>query len=303
MGIVHGMKPVPCSAHKGSSKAESTGTGSVGRITWLASYPKSGNTWLRAFLANYCGNADRPFDINTLPHFSHGEMAPGLYETLSRRGIGEISDEEVQRLRPEVHRVIASFDREPNFVKTHNAIAVLFDVPTITPEVTEAAVYVVRNPLDVMISYADHFGLGLDKTIEQISSASNRTATTEKNVFQYLGNWSQHVRSWAEAPGLGTHVVRYEDMLNRPTRAFGEVVAYLGLENGRERLRRAIRFSSFRVLKIQEERHGFYERSRHSRTFFRSGQARQWKKALTAQQIQAVLADHGEVMARYGYLS
>lgn len=271
-------------------------------ITWLASYPKSGNTWLRTFLANYCDDRAEPFEINRLPYFSHGEMSVGIFEAIADKKVGQLADEVLQRLRPEVHRQIAALEREPNFVKTHNAIAVLFDVPTVTPEVTKAAVYVVRSPLDVALSYADHYGLTIDTAIEQMGSASNRTRTTDRNVFQYLGDWSQHVRSWAEAPGLGAHVVRYEDMADRPKGAFGDIVTYLALRNEAERLRRAIRFSSFRVLKSQEARQGFYERSRHSEAFFRSGRTRQWKTVLTTKQIDAIVTAHGETMATFGYL-
>ncbi|MEJ2083836.1 MAG: sulfotransferase, partial [Acidobacteriota bacterium] len=35
-------------------------------IVWLASYPKSGNTWLRAFLMNFLDPGKRPVDINQL---------------------------------------------------------------------------------------------------------------------------------------------------------------------------------------------------------------------------------------------
>ncbi|MDP6705444.1 MAG: sulfotransferase domain-containing protein [Alphaproteobacteria bacterium] len=274
----------------------------MGRITWLASYPKSGNTWLRVFLANYCNNLPRPFDINDLPYFSQGEMAAGLYEKVSKKRVVDMTTEELQRLRPKVHHIIASFDHRPNFVKTHNAIAMLFDVPTITSKVTKSAVYVIRNPLDIVTSYADHFGRTIDETIEQMGSSGNRTSTTEKLVFQYLASWSDHVRSWTEAPGLNAHVVKFEDMLERQTATFALVVDYLALPPDDEKLHRAIRYSSFSELRAQEESRGFYERSRNSGAFFRSGRVGQWRETLSSGQIDAIVARHGDVMSKYQYL-
>lgn len=274
----------------------------MAQITWLASYPKSGNTWLRAFLANYLSDGKRAVEINTLPYFSHGEMAGGLFQQIARRPLNALTERDIQRLRPTVHGIVARLDRDPNFVKTHNALVSLFGVPIITPQVTRNAIYVIRNPLDVVISYADHHGLTIDKAIEQMARADNRTPTTEKQVFQFLGRWCDHVRSWLTAPGLKCHVVRYEDLLRDPQESFGAVGAFLGIAAKRSRLVRAIHHSSFRVLQTQESTSGFYERSQHSAAFFRAGESDQWKRTLTASQVDRIVSTHGEVMARHGYL-
>ena len=105
-------------------------------IIWLASYPKSGNTWVRLFLANLFSDARHPVDINKLPGFTFGEHRADFYETLSGRPLSALSDEEINRMRPEVHRHIAGSRRETIFVKTHAAITVLDGVATITPDVT-----------------------------------------------------------------------------------------------------------------------------------------------------------------------
>jgi LPS sulfotransferase NodH len=201
-----------------------------------------------------------------------------------------------------VHRLLAGLRPETVFVKTHNAIAVQDGVSTVTPEVTAGAIYVVRNPLDVAVSYADHYGLTLDQTVEAISSPENHVVTSETAVFQHLGDWSGHVRSWTEAPGLAPHLVRYEDLLDDPQAGFGRIVRFLGLDTPRARLRRAIRFAAFDEVKRQERRHGFTEKSRSSAAFFRQGKAQQWRKVLTPSQIDAVTRAHGAVMERYGYL-
>ena len=271
-------------------------------ILWLASYPKSGNTWLRIFLANLFSDSGKAYDINALGRFAYGEMSADLYEKVAGKPVADMDDPELHRLRPRVHRLLAGLASGTVMVKTHNAIAVQDGVATVTPEVTEGAIYLLRNPLDLVLSYADHYGLMLDQAVAAIASVENRIDTSERAVFQHLGDWSGHVRSWTEAPGLAPHLVRYEDLLADPQAGFAGIVGFLGFATPRSRLRRAIRFASFDEAKRQERRHGFAERSRNSNSFFRQGRAGQWSKALTPKQIDAVTEAHGPVMERYGYL-
>lgn len=272
-------------------------------ILWLASFPKSGNTWLRAFLANLLSNAREPVDINALPQFGWGDAKAELYEKVAGKPAKEMSDEELHLLRPRVHRLMCTLrGGDTVMAKTHNALTTLGGVPTITPEATAGAIYVVRNPLDVTSSYASHFGLSVDDTIEAMAADSNFITTTDKFVFQMLRSWSTHVRSWTEAPGLDPLVVRYEDMARKPGKTFGRVVRFLGLNSPQDRVERAIRFSSFRELARQEEARGFVERSANAQRFFRQGRAGGWRAALTGEQIERVIAAHRDVMRAHGYL-
>ena len=108
--------------------------------------------------------------------------------------------------------------------------------------------------------------------------------------------------SWTARPNPGLHVVRYEDMLERPQNAFGNIVKFLRLDATRQRIDKAIRHASFKVLRNQEERDGFHERSEHAERFFRSGKAGAWRDALTPRQVAAVVERHSKQMARFGYL-
>ena len=69
-------------------------------IIWLASYPKSGNTWLRAFLANYLQDPAEPLPINDLPNHILGDSSVFQYERFSNKSIADMSDEEITQLRP-----------------------------------------------------------------------------------------------------------------------------------------------------------------------------------------------------------
>ena len=197
-------------------------------VLWLASYPKSGNTWVRAFLANYLVNADSPVSINELPEFVRGDGPKHYYEEVLGYPISKpLSPKETQELRLIVHEKFAYESQNTTIVKTHNAIAYLDDIPTINPKATEGAIYIMRNPLDVALSYAHHYGMTYDKAIERLASEQNSLGGTERQVFQFLGSWSEHVRSWVEAPGLKLHVMRYEDMILDASKVFTKLLEFL----------------------------------------------------------------------------
>lgn len=272
-------------------------------IVWLSSYPKSGNTWTRVFLANLFANSDKPVDINSLPNFTFGEHRGEYYERFSGKTLPELTDEEINQLRPTVQRHIASAGRQQTlFVKTHSAITHLEGVPTILPEVTDGAIYIIRNPLDVAVSYSHHLDISYDEAVDAMGISSNRLATVDNFAFQLLGSWTDHVRSWLMAPGLQPHVMRYEDMLTRPEVAFGSLVRFLRLPENPTRLRKAIKFSSFKTLAKQESDHGFIEASKKAKRFFRAGKSAAWQTELNQGQIDKIVHDHGEYMLKFGYL-
>lgn len=274
----------------------------MSQILWLASYPKSGNTWLRAFLANYLSDARRPVAVNTLPEFSRGDMRAEPYEQLAGRTADTLTWPEINQLRPQVHRRLASSREGIVFVKTHSVLGSIEGVPTITPDVTFGAIYVVRNPLDVTVSFADHYGLSLESGTRALCFSGLRIEPKDGHVPQPVSDWTTHVQSWRKAPGLYVHVMRYEDMLSSPQSTFGKLLDFLKLKKERERLMRAIRHSSFRVLAEQERAGGFVEKSRSAERFFRAGQAGGWRQALTPAQVEMIITAHRPLMQELGYL-
>ena len=274
----------------------------MGSILWLASYPKSGNTWLRAFLANFLTGAKTPFPINELSDFTASDIRAGYWEEVAQRPLHEMDDAALHQLRPRVHRYLAELRPDTTLVKTHNALITYDGIPTITPEVTAGAIYVVRNPLDVVVSFSHHQGVTIEDAVSQICDTNNHMVTAGRSVFQILGTWQNHVFSWLQAPGLTVHLVRYEDLLADPQRHFGIIAGFLGLKPSQEELARAIRFASFRKLKDQEESNGFRERSPRNPSFFREGRRDGWREVLSPEQVERIVEANRVGMTRFGYL-
>lgn len=275
----------------------------MGGIIWIASYPKSGNTWMRAFLHNLLRNPDKPVPINELTQFTLGDTLAEFYEAAAGRPLDGMTDEDFAALRPKVHRWFTTQSTDSVFVKTHMALAEVGGASTITMECTAGGIHIVRDPRDVALSAASHFGTDVDGAITIMNSPTARSKFDGINAPQYYGTWSQHVSSWMSVEHKQFITVRYEDMLERPGPTFGRVAKFLRLKPPPQRLVKAIRFSSFDVLQKQEKETGFIERSdRTDKAFFRSGQSGQWRHDLTAEQIKRIEDAHADVMRKLGYV-
>ncbi len=278
----------------------------MGGIYWLASYPKSGNTWLRAFLHNLRVDGDAPVDINEL---TTGAIASGRgwIDDVLGFDSDHLTPDEVDRLRPDVYRWSVHAE-EVGYHKIHDAYTVLPDgEPLVSREGTLGAVYIVRNPLDVAPSTASHYGCTVDRAIAimgfpELAVAARRDGIARQQVRQRLLSWSAHVASWIDAPGLRCEVVRYEDLAARPLETFTRAAAFLDLPTDRPRVEKAIRHSEFSELRRQEDERGFHERGSRSEPFFRRGRAGGWRDSLTPEQVERIIDDHGAVMRRIGYL-
>lgn len=276
----------------------------MGNIVWLASYPKSGNTWLRAFLANFVANGEQPVSLDRLPHYCDDEALPDIYNELAGKSSADLTLDEIAVLRPQVQAQIAARSQGTRFVKTHNRMGMFNCHQLQNMSVTAGAIHVVRNPMDVAISMTHHFGLSVDEAIERLGNEN--VATRNENLFvtQILGSWSSHTKGWAnsESPLPPRLTLRYEDLLQNPGKHFAKVARFIGHGNDRARIDRAVRNSTFNNLFAMEKTHGFKEASDKSKRFFRAGRMGEWRDVLTRDQIERVITDHREQMKRFKYL-
>jgi hypothetical protein len=274
-----------------------------GRILWLASYPKSGNTWVRLFLANLDAAEEMPVSINEI---DRTPMAAGrdLFEDVTGLESSELTPDETLRLRREVFQWVS--DHAPSVMpcKIHDAFIRLPDGrPLIEPAATYGALYIIRNPLDVAVSLRHHLGLTVDAAIDRMEDDGFRLGGRGRTQLrQPLGTWSEHVSSWVSAVGIPVLSVRYEDLSADPDGTFARVVTFSGSRADSARIRKAVRFSGFDEARRQEEDSGFHERPSGAERFFRSGRVGGWRDELTEAQVDRLVSAHHEVMRQFDYV-
>lgn len=270
-------------------------------LVWLASYPKSGNTWTRVFLANYIFNRREPMPINEVHRVGMGDSIPQTYARVAGGPFDPADHRRALELRPRVLSAIVANNADVNFVKTHNARTRAFGTELIPTALTRAAVYIVRHPLDVACSYARHYAMTPEQALEAMGREDNTIVGNQASVPQYLGSWAGHVRGWTRHRDFPVVVLRYEDLLADPETGFARVLKLIGMPVDEERLERAVRFSSFEELSRQEAADGFVEKSPAAERFFHSGGSGRWREALPPEAVAAFARTNARAMEARGY--
>ncbi len=272
-------------------------------ILWLASYPKSGNTWMRAFLANLILDAPAPLPLKRIGEVCPSEPAEIWFRPFVEGKVADLPAREIAALRVKAQERVVSLNKNVVPMKTHSYLGEDCGHPIFSMSATFGAVYILRDPRDVAISAADHFGKTLDGMIEMMADPLAIGAPMPGTIVHELqSSWSNHVESWTKWNHPGIFVVRYEDLLADPLDQFGRIARHFGIATDAARIARAVEFSTFKQLQAMEAEQGFVERSLHSERFFRSGRAGGWQEKLTPEQARRIESDHGAQMKRYGYL-
>jgi aryl sulfotransferase len=275
-------------------------------IVWLASYPKSGNTWFRVFLSNLLSGKEEPVSINEL-YSTPIASSRSLFDTIAGVSGSDLTQEEIEELRPEVYRQIAMEAQETIFHKVHDAWRLTPSGKSMFPaEVTKGVIYFIRNPLDVTVSFAFHGSRPPGKMIRQVNNKNHAFCQKNDRIYnqllQPLSDWSGHVKSWVDDSGLPVMVLRYEEMLNDTFNSFKAALEFIGLEKSDQEISKAIEASTIEKLSAMEKREGFTEKPLVMEAFFREGRAGSWKSYLAKEEIDTLINSQRAFIERFGYL-
>lgn len=282
---------------------------STNKIIWLASYPKSGNTWFRSFLTALKSDFEA-FNINELKTdgiFSGKESLENVLDVEA----DFLYQNEIEQFQRIAWNFISSSSKNKKFVKIHDAFTYVNENEgkTLIPEEgTFKAVYFVRNPYDVVPSLANHNGKGIESTVAFIndSHASFINTNKKKNraanqFYQHLGTWNEHVKSWLERPRFPVLFIRYEDMKMSPFDTFKKAIEFMELDYSDEQILLALEMTKFENLRKQEEERGFREKSTKTKFFFNKGEMNYGKSLLSEEQIIRINTVNEEMMKHFGY--
>jgi aryl sulfotransferase len=275
-------------------------------LIWLVSYPKSGNTWVRAFMSAYHTGS---VDVNNL-YGTPIASARFMLDKQLRTKTAELGDAATEAMRPQAYiNLSAKFDRRgaPGIVKAHDRFKLTSSGRPLFPRVvTKATIYIVRDPLDVTVSLSHHLGISLELAADWICNEQfqllSQGAGVKSQVRQLIGSWKTHVASWIDRKPYNVHLVKYEDMHADPVKAFSGILAAMGFEVDQARVAAAAHACRFPALQAQELMKRFKESSpKADRVFFRRGRVGDYSRELAPALVDKVRNYSADMMGRLGY--
>ncbi len=278
-------------------------------IIWLASYPKSGNTWIRHFLASLIYSNQGKADLDKLgfimqyPKRDQFEKLVTDYNDFNQIKKNWINSQNIINSDNKVkifktHHVLCSLDKE-NFTDEKNTLG---------------AIYIVRDPRNVISSLLYHFNLSSIEEAVAFIKEEKKFIGNVKNKVNYplhtlIGSWKTNYNSWKNI-GKNFLLVKYEDLILNPNTEFKKIANYItntiNIKFSEEQIKKGIEDSSFKNLRKLEDKNGFIESieglNNKKKKFFNLGPNNNWKKSLNKKYVVEIENSFRDEMKELGYI-
>ena len=256
-------------------------------IVWLASYPKSGNTLLRSILSSYFYSKEGEFSFNNLNYISQFPLTSQFMSA----GIDIDNDEEVFKNFINVQNFLNQEKGKVKFLKTHSALSKMHGCNFTDLNNTLGAIYIVRDPRNVVNSLAHHNDLSIDEAADTMIDNSKFLLKSVKNCRVFLGSWSFNYNSWKNLQVKNKYLlIKYEDLINKKKTTMLKILKFLdqlGMKSQLDmvKLNKAIKSTDFKKVKNLEQNETFYEGVLDTKTgkrkiFFNLGPNNDWRRFL-----------------------
>ena len=277
-------------------------------IVWLASYPKSGNTWVRLFLNSLLNDKTNEVDINNIQI----RQFPLRYD-FSNLNI------DMDNIQEFISNCIVcqdkiNLDNSIKIFKTHNAFWKAGNNQFTNEENTKGVIHIVRDPRNIITSVKNHFSRknydeALKFMTDEKKSLGSRTKKKDTDLPTVVSSWSNHYKSWKKMK-KNYLLIKYENLLNNPKDEFNKIINYLdknlNLTFNNNKIENAIKNSDFKKLKYQENEKGFKEAAKDEngniKKFFFLGPKNDWKILLDEGTIKKIEDTFKNEMTELGYL-
>jgi len=282
-------------------------------IIWIASYPKSGNTWIRSMLSSYLYTQNGKFTFETLKQIER-------FSVRNKKINGTKYQSQVSKEWIPTQEFINK-DNKIHFLKTHNAMCSINQNKFTDKNNTKAAIYIVRDPRNVITSISNHYEFNIDESLDFLTNKrkiifpnkneNNETLPKTQNDFNFLGDWQDHYLSWKNIYFCPIKIIKYEDLISEPKKIFTEILIFLSklfdLKIDYNKIDNSISTTNFQFLSNLENKQGFEEsafslKEKKNIKFFNLGQKNDWRKILDKKIAKKIEIHFKNVMSELNYL-
>ena len=282
-------------------------------IIWLASYPKSGNTFLRSLLTSYLLTDDGKFDekklkeINQFPNLS-------LFKNL---GVDTSDDLQIVKNYVKAQEKINSLDANKiRFIKTHSSLNDINGYKFTDLKNTLGVIYIVRDPRNVVSSWAKFASQSVEQaadTMIQSYRFGGDMNKSEKSLV-YMGTWNSNFNSWKSFKDIRRYLlIKYEDLIKDRDLELRKILKFLCNLQGvkfqidQKKFKNVIESTGFERMQKLEKEQGFREAKVNLKTgekipFFNLGPKNDWKKLLDPKIKEKIEKAFKKEMTELNYL-
>ena len=282
-------------------------------IFWIASYPKSGNTWLRALISAYYYSKDGVFNQNILKNI--GQFPEKKYLIGFDHNQKEVGD--TARFWIKAQEKINE-DKKLRFFKTHNIFGTVNNSRFSNKQNSAGCIYIVRDPRNVITSVKNHYELDDDKALKWMTNSNKFIYDVERveqygySDFQFISSWNMNYKSWRVQKKIPIKIIQYEDLLKETSVVFKDIIEFINKtsnikkEVNNDKLKNSVNSTYFDKLKSDEKKNGFVEAvptrtSKEKIPFFYLGPDNDWKKILDKDQQIELNDVFEEDLIKLGY--
>ncbi len=255
-------------------------------IIWIASYPKSGNTWLRSFICSYYFTDKGSFNFELLRNIEQYPQKKFFSEKITKPG-------EISNYWKESQKKIIQ-NKKNYFFKTHNNFMEINGKSFTDTNLTLGVVYIIRDPRNVITSINNHFNLDYKESLKFMINERKYIHDDREDDyadFHFLSSWSNHYKSWVNAKEFNKLVIKYEDLERNTYNTFFKIINFLNKllkindEPNKKKIQNSINATNFENLKKLEKKYGFNEsvvggKTKEKINFFNMGSSNQWEKVI-----------------------